>query len=71
VSESKELLQKAKTALQNSYSPYSNFSVGAAVRTEDGRVFTGTNIENAALGLTICAERVAIFNAISNGHRSF
>jgi cytidine deaminase len=71
VSEIEELHQKAKAAIENSYSPYSNFSVGAAVRTDDGKVFTGTNIENAALGLTICAERVAIFNAISSGSRSF
>lgn len=66
-----ELLQMARAALKNSYSPYSRFRVGAAIRTEDGTVFTGTNIENASLGLTICAERVAVFNAITNGHKSF
>jgi cytidine deaminase len=71
VSENGELLQRAKVAFENSHSPYSHFRVGAAVRTEDGTFFTGTNIENASLGLTICAERVAIFNAISSGHRSF
>jgi cytidine deaminase len=67
VSENGELLQRAKVAFENSHSPYSHFRVGAAVRTEEGTFFTGTNIENASLGLTICAERVAIFNAISSG----
>jgi cytidine deaminase len=66
-----ELLQRAKAAFEYSYSPYSRFRVGAAIRTKDGTVFTGTNIENASLGLTICAERVAVFNAITNGHKSF
>ena len=67
----KKLLKEAKLVLKNSYSPYSHFRVGAAVLTEDGKIFTGVNIENASYGLTICAERVAIFKAISNGHTSF
>lgn len=62
-----ELLRKAQEAQKTSYSPYSNFPVGAAVEMESGRIYTGTNIENSSYGLTICAERVAIFNAISNG----
>lgn len=62
-----DLMRKAREARKKSYSPYSNFAVGAAVEMESGRVFTGTNIENCSYGLTICAERVAIFNAISNG----
>jgi cytidine deaminase len=67
----KELLKEAKLVLKNSYSPYSQFTVGAAVLTEDGKIFTGVNIENASYSLTICAERVAVFKAISSGHSSF
>jgi cytidine deaminase len=66
-----ELLEQAKLALKNSYSPYSKFSVGAAIRTKDDQIYTGTNIENASYSLTICAERVAVFKAISSGHTSF
>lgn len=62
-----ELIIQARDAKDFSYSPYSNFPVGAAVEMDSGKVFTGTNIENASYGLTICAERVAIFNAISQG----
>jgi cytidine deaminase len=69
--ENKELIRKAKSALEKSYSPYSHFRVGAAVRTENGTIFTGTNVENVTYSLTMCAERVAIFKAISDGHRSF
>jgi cytidine deaminase len=65
------LFNIARKTAKNSYSPYSNFKVGAALSTEDGSIFTGTNIENASFGLTICAERVAVFNAISKGHSSF
>ena len=65
------LFNMAKKTAENSYSPYSHFRVGAAILTHDGSIFTGTNIENASFGLTICAERVAIFNAISNGYKSF
>jgi len=63
------LLKEARKAREYSYSPYSDFAVGASVRTEDGRVFTGTNVENASYGLSMCAERIAIFKAISEGHR--
>jgi len=62
-----DLLKKARKSKESSYSPYSKFPVGAAVEMESGKVFTGTNIENASYGLTMCAERVAIFNAISQG----
>lgn len=67
----KELLKEAKLVLKNSYSPYSHFPVGAAVLTEDGKIFTGVNIENASYSLSLCAERVAVFKAISSGHTSF
>lgn len=64
-----KLVDKAFEALQNSYSPYSNFKVGACVETFDGRYFFGTNIENVSYGLTVCAERIAVFNAYSYGVR--
>lgn len=64
-----QLIEAAREAAQNSYSPYSNFAVGAALRFADGRVFTGTNIENAAYGPSVCAERVAVFKAMSEGVR--
>jgi len=63
----KKLVEMAVKASENAYAPYSKFKVGAAVLTDDGRIFTGVNIENASYGLTICAERVAIFKAISEG----
>ena len=66
-----QLLDEARLALENSYSPYSHFRVGAAIRTDSGKIFTGTNIENVSYSLAMCAERVAVFKAISEGHRSF
>ncbi len=62
-----QLLKIAKDFSKNSYSPYSKFKVGAAVLCENDKVFCGTNIENASYGLSMCAERVAIFSAIANG----
>lgn len=69
--EEKNLLDAAQNARENSYSPYSKFKVGAAVLTEDNHIFAGTNIENASYGLTVCAERNAIFAAVGAGKRRF
>ena len=65
----RELVKKAFDMHRFSYVPYSRFPVGAAILTEDGRVFTGCNVENAAYGSTICAERTALVKAVSEGHR--
>lgn len=67
----KELFQMAIKAMNNSYSPYSDCKVGAALLCKNGKVFTGTNIENAAFGPTVCAERVAVFKAVSEGEKEF
>ncbi|MGN0023210.1 MAG: cytidine deaminase [Elusimicrobiaceae bacterium] len=66
-----ELLANAAKAMRNSYSPYSKFKVGAALLTKSGKIYKGTNIENASYGLTICAERSAIFSAVTAGEREF
>ncbi|MGI6069536.1 MAG: cytidine deaminase [Blautia sp.] len=66
-----ELFQEALKARERSYCPYSHFAVGAALLTEDGEIFHGCNIENAAYGPTVCAERCAIFSAIARGKRAF
>jgi len=65
------LIQAATEVRKKAYAPYSNFKVGAAVLTKEGKVFTGCNVENASYGLSICAERVAIFKAISEGYKNF
>lgn len=69
--ENRELIQLAKKAMQNAYCPYSAFQVGAALLSKDGRVFLGCNVENASYGASNCAERTAIFKAISEGIREF
>lgn len=71
MSEKDLLIDAAKQARENAHAPYSNFRVGAALRSTSGRIFSGCNVENASYGLTMCAERVAIFKAISDGERDF
>lgn len=70
-SEIQNLMNRAIKARENAYSPYSHFAVGAALLCEDGTLFEGCNIENASYGLTNCAERTAIFKAVSEGHTKF
>ena len=65
------LISSARRARRYARAAYSGFKVGAALETEDGPIFTGCNIENATYGLTMCAERVAMFKALSEGHRAF
>ncbi len=67
----KELMLLAEKARENSYAPYSNFSVGAALLTRVGRVYKGVNVENSSFGATNCAERTAIFSAIADGYSDF
>ncbi len=64
-----KMIELARKAIKNSYSPYSNFPVAAVVRTRNNNYYTGVNIENASYGLTICAERVAVFKAVSEGDK--
>jgi cytidine deaminase len=66
-----KLIEKAIEAMNKAYAPYSSFKVGAALLTKSGRIFTGCNVENASFGLSICAERVAIFSAVSAGELQF
>ena len=68
---SETLLEVATKAAEKAYSPYSEYRVGAALLCADGTVFTGCNVENSSYGLTICAERTAVFSAITDGHRDF
>jgi cytidine deaminase len=63
------LIQAAVEVRKKAYAPYSNYQVGAAILVVDGRIFTGVNVENASYGLTICAERTAVFKAISEGYQ--
>jgi cytidine deaminase len=66
-----ELFKLAKDAMKNSYAPYSNYNVGAALLTKDGIVYKGCNVENSSYGVTNCAERTALFSAVANGKKDF
>jgi len=70
-SDTQRLIDGARAAMDGSYSPYSRFAVGAALLADDGRIFTGANVENSSYGLTICAERVALVKAVTEGVRHF
>ena len=69
--ENEVLITYAKKAMGNAYAPYSQFSVGAALLTMEGEIFTGCNVENASFGASICAERCAVLKAVSEGYTSF
>ena len=64
-----ELVEAATRVRENAYAPFSEFKVGAALETDDGQIIVGSNVESASFGLTVCAERVAVWNAISQGKR--
>jgi cytidine deaminase len=64
-----ELIDAARAVRENAYAPFSTFKVGAALETDDGEIIVGSNVESASYGLTVCAERVAVWNAISQGKR--
>ncbi len=66
-----ELITKAKEAVLNCYCPYSEFHVTAVIEDEDGGLHSGVNVENSSYGLTVCAERAAVFSAVSRGHKKF
>jgi len=65
----RDMLELAKSVLPNAYAPYSGFRVASVVRAGSGRLYAGVNVENSSYGLTVCAERVAVFSAVTNGER--
>ena len=67
----KELIEAAQKVRERAFAPYSDFKVGAAIRTKGGKIYTGCNVESASYGLTVCAERVAIWKAVSEGEKEF
>lgn len=67
----RELIELARKARSESYAPYSNFTVGAAILTENGKIYTGANVENASYGMSICAERSAALKAVNDGELTF
>jgi cytidine deaminase len=69
--EKQSLIDLANEARRRAYAPYSKYAVGAALRTKSGKVFTGVNVENAAYPVSVCAERTAVFKAVSEGEREF
>ncbi len=71
MSDYEKLIESAAAVRELAFAPYSNFKVGSAVKTRDGRIFTGCNVESASYGLTVCAERVAIWKAVSEGETDF
>ena len=66
-----KICNEAKKVMLNAYAPYSKFSVGASLLTKNGKIFSGCNVENSSFGLTVCAERIAIFNAVASGEKDF
>lgn len=66
-----DLVKIAQKARENAYAPYSKFKVGAALETKTGKIYTGANVENSSFGLSMCAERIAIFKAVSEGEKEF
>ncbi|MDP3026013.1 MAG: cytidine deaminase [candidate division Zixibacteria bacterium] len=69
--EDRKLVLEAKKTRKNSYAPYSNFKVGAALLARSGKVYTGANLENSSFGQTVCAERLALYKAVSDGEKDF
>jgi len=66
-----KLIESARKVIKNSYSPYSKFKVGASILTKSDKIYSGCNIENSSFGATVCAERIAIFKAVSEGEKEF
>ena len=71
LADNKKLISEAEKARKNAYAPYSRFSVGAALLSRSGKVYTGANLENSSFGQTVCAERLALYKAVSDGEKDF